>query len=437
MKRLNALIMGAAGRDFHNFNIYFRNNRLYDVKAFTAAQIPDIAGRRYPRELTGRLYPRGIPIFSEDKLPVLTRRMKIRYVFFSYSDISHEDVMHKASLVMANGANFVLLGPEDTQLHSSKKVISVCAVRTGAGKSPATRTVVDILLSMGKKPVVIRHPMPYGDLRKQAVQRFATYDDLKRQRCTIEEREEYEPHIRKGVVVYAGVDYEKILRQAEKEADVIVWDGGNNDFSFIKSDLRIVILDPHRPGHELRYHPGEVNLRMADLFIINKINTAKQADIQTVAANAKAANPRAPIVKARSKITVARPELIRGKKVLVVEDGPTLTHGGMAFGAGLLAAKAHGGRVIDASRYAQGSIHAVYQRYPHLKRVLPAMGYSAAQVKELERTINKARCDAVVDGSPVDLSRLLSVNKPVVSVTYELDPVGNGLAKAVKHVFNE
>lgn len=435
MKRTNALIMGAAGRDFHNFNVCFRGNKRYDVKAFTAAQIPDIAGRKYPRELAGRLYPHGIPIYPETHLPSLIRKFKIDYVFFAYSDISHEDVMHRASIALANGANFALLGPRDTQLQSRKPVISICAVRTGAGKSPATRKVVDILLKDGRRPVVIRHPMPYGDLKQQAVQRFASYEDLDRHNCTIEEREEYEPHIKKGVVVYAGVDYEKILRRAEKEADVVVWDGGNNDFSFIKSDLHIVILDPHRAGHELTYHPGEVNLRTADILIVNKIDTAKKKDVALVMRNARTANPRARIIKARMKLTVDKPELIRGRRVLVVEDGPTLTHGGMPFGAGAIAAQRFGAKgIVDAAAHAAGSIKGVYKSYPHLTKVLPAMGYSKRQVRELEQTINRARCDAVVDGTPVDLSRLLKIRKPIADVGYELETVGSGLEQAVKRV---
>ncbi|MBI2971797.1 MAG: GTPase [Candidatus Aenigmarchaeota archaeon] len=433
MKRINVIIMGAAGRDFHNFSVYFRGNPLYDVKAFTAAQIPDIAGRKYPKELAGRLYPKGIPVYPESDMPKLIKQFNIDYVFFSYSDITHEDVMHKASIALAHGANFALLGPRDTQLQSKKPVISICAVRTGAGKSPTTRYVVDLLLTQGLKPLVVRHPMPYGDLRKQEVQRFATYDDLKKNKCTVEEREEYEPHIRKGIVVYAGVGYEKILRQAEKECDIIVWDGGNNDFPFFKSDLQIVVLDPHRAGHELKYHPGEVNFRAADIFIVNKIDTAKKEDIQTVMKNAKAVNPRAAIIKARSDLIVSKPALIRGKRVLIVEDGPTLTHGGMKFGAGFVAAQRYRAKaIVDASKHAVGSIRTVYKAYPHLSKILPAMGYSAKQVRELEQTINRAVCDTVIDGTPVDLAHLIRINKPIAEVDYALSPVGNALERAIK-----
>ncbi len=434
MNRINVAIMGAAGRDFHNFNVYFRGNPLFDVKAFTAAQIPNIAEKKYPKELAGKLYPKGIPIHRESELPWLIKRFKVDYVFFSYSDISHEDVMHKASIALANGANFALLGPKDTQLQSKKPVISICAVRTGAGKSPATRKVVDVLTRNGHRPVVIRHPMPYGDLRKQEMQRFASYEDLEKYKCTIEEREEYEPHIRKGIIVYAGVDYEKILRSAEKEADVIVWDGGNNDFPFFKSDLQIVILDPHRAGHELRYHPGEVNFRTADVFVINKIDTAKKGDVETVVKNAKRINPEARIIKAKSRLIINKPELIRNKRVLIIEDGPTLTHGGMKFGAGFVAARMHRAKsIVDASKHAAGSIKQVYKDYPHLKKILPAMGYSRRQIRELEATINRARCDAVIDGTPVDLSHLLKINRPVAEVDYELEPLDNGLEQAVKN----
>ncbi|MFH0949405.1 MAG: cyclic 2,3-diphosphoglycerate synthase [Candidatus Aenigmatarchaeota archaeon] len=425
MKRINTIIMGAAGRDFHNFNMVFRNNKYYKVVAFTATQIPDIAGRRYPSSLSGRLYPKGIPIFEEKLLAQLIKKYKIDYVFFSYSDIAHVDVMHKASLVLANGANFAFLGPNDTMLKSTKPVIAVCAVRTGAGKSQTSRRIVDILRKIGLRVVVIRHPMPYGDLAKQAVQRFASYRDLERQQCTIEEREEYEPHLEKGVIVYAGVDYEKILRKAEKECDIIIFDGGNNDFSFIKADLYITVADPQRAGHEIAYHPGEVNFRCADVLVINKMDSADPKNVKIVIENIKKYNPGAIVVKANSSLIIDKPELIKGRKVLVVEDGPTLTHGGMSFGAGTLAAKKYKATIINAEKYAVGSIKDVYRKYTHLKNILPAMGYSNKQVSELEKTINRSRCDVVVDGSPINLSRLIKVNKPVTNVRYYLDEIGS------------
>lgn len=416
--------MGAAGRDFHNFNVFFRGNHAYEVVCFTAAQIPDIAGRRYPPSLAGKLYPKGIPIFDESMLAGLIKKYHTDTVVFSYSDVSHEDVMHKASIALAAGASFLLLGPDATMLESKKPVIAVCAVRTGAGKSPASRKIAVILTKKGYRVVVIRHPMPYGDLEKQAVQRFASYEDLERNKCTIEEREEYEPHIENGVVVYAGVDYEKILRRAEKEADVILFDGGNNDFSFIRPDLYITILDPQRPGHEIRYHPGEVNLRLAGVLIVNKIDSSEPENVRTVMENAKKYNPGAVIIKANLAINADRPDLIKGR-ALVIEDGPTLTHGGMSFGAGLLAARKYGANVIDAGKYAVGSIKKVYEKYPHVKNILPAMGYGNAQIRELEETINRAACDVVVDGSPVNLSKLIKVNKPVVNVRYEMEEIGS------------
>jgi predicted GTPase len=409
---------------FHNFNVFFRDDEDYEVKCFTAAQIPDIAGRTYPPSLAGRLYPKGIPIYDESGLADLIKKYQIDTVVFSYSDVSHEEVMHKASIALAAGASFMLLGPNDTMLSSNKPVIAVCAVRTGAGKSPASRRIVEILRKLGLRVVVIRHPMPYGDLEKQAVQRFASYEDLGRNKCTIEEREEYEPHIEKGVVVYAGVDYERILRLAEKEADVIVFDGGNNDFSFIKARLYITILDPQRPGHETRYHPGETNLRLADVLIVNKVDSSNPANVKAVMESAAKYNPTATIIKANLAIDVERPDLVKGRSALVIEDGPTLTHGGMSFGAGTLAAKKYGARIIDAERFAAGSIKEVYRKFPHLKNVLPAMGYSAGQIKELEATINKADCEVVVDGSPINLSRLIKVNKPVVNVRYHLEEIG-------------
>ncbi len=422
-KKKNVLILGAAGRDFHNFNQYFRNNPAYDVKAFTATQIPDIASRKYPAKLAGKLYKKGIPIYPEERLEELIKKLKIDEVFLSYSDISHLDVMHLASRSLASGASFVLLGPEATMIKSKKPVIAVCAVRTGAGKSPTSRAIVDYFHKK-YKIVVVRHPMPYGNLEKQEVQRFASYEDLEKHNCTIEEREEYEPHLKKGVVVYAGVDYEKILRQAEEEAQIILWDGGNNDFSFYKPDLYITIADPLRAGHEISYHPGEVNFRIADVIIINKINSATKEQIKTVEENIKKFNNHAKILKAKLVLTTSNKINIRGKKVLVVEDGPTLTHGGMTYGAGYVAAIKNKATIIDAQKYAKGSIRNVYKKYPHLKKILPAMGYGKRQIRELEATINSAKCDVILDGSPVNLSRLIKINKPIVEVEYNLDSPG-------------
>ncbi|MGB4287154.1 MAG: cyclic 2,3-diphosphoglycerate synthase, partial [Tepidanaerobacteraceae bacterium] len=374
--KIKTIIMGAAGRDFHVFNTYFRDNELYEVVAFTATQIPNIEGRKYPAILAGKLYPDGIPIYTEDQLPNLIKTHDVRQVVFAYSDISHEDVMHKASTVLAAGADFRLMGPKNTSLKSTKPVISVCAVRTGVGKSQTTRAVCKYFKEKGKKVVAIRHPMPYGDLSKQICQRFATYEDLDLHQCTIEEREEYEPHIDSGIVVYAGVDYEVILREAEKEADVIIWDGGNNDFPFYHTDLSIVLVDPLRPGHELLYHPGETNLKLADLIIINKIDSANAADINTVRENIEKVNPKAQVIEAASPISVEEPEMVKGKRVLVIEDGPTLTHGEMGFGAGFVAAKKFGaGTIVDAKPFAVGSIKETYEKYPHLNTILPAMGY--------------------------------------------------------------
>lgn len=419
------IIMGAAGRDFHNFNTYFRDNENYHVIAFTATQIPDIEGRKYPAELAGKLYPRGIPIYAEAELATLIKKHKIDDVHFAYSDVSHEYVMNKASEVMAAGANFVLLGPEDTMLKSKRPVVSVCAVRTGSGKSQTSRKVAAILKDKGRKVVVIRHPMPYGDLVKQRVQRFADYSDLDKHECTIEEREEYEPHIDHGIVVYAGVDYAAILRQAEKEADVILWDGGNNDFPFYKSDLEIIVADPHRPGHELKYHPGETNFRRADVIVINKINTAKKEDIAIVVANARKVNPGAAIIKANSAILVANGSVITGKRVLVIEDGPTLTHGGMKYGAGIVAAQQYGAsEIIDPRPYAVGTIKKTFQKYNHLDKVLPAMGYGVHQTNELARTIDKTPCDLVISATPIDITRVIKVSKPILRVRYELEEVG-------------
>ena len=419
------LIMGAAGRDFHNFNVYFRDNPNYKVVAFTATQIPDIEGRVYPPELAGANYPEGIPIHSEDDLVSLIRGRNVDQVVFSYSDISHEYVMHKASQVLAAGADFRLLGTKATMLESSKPVIAVCAGRTGSGKSQTTRRVCDLLRDMGKQVIAIRHPMPYGNLVEQACQRFATYKDMDRYDCTIEEREEYEPHIDRGVVVYAGVDYERILREAEKEADVIVWDGGNNDLSFYKSDLYIVVLDPHRPGHELRYHPGETNLRMADVVVINKVDTASSDNIIAVRENVMAVNREATIIEAASPIFVENPDVIRGKKVLVVEDGPTLTHGEMAYGAGVVAARRFGAvEIVDPRPYAVGSIVKTYEKYPTTGDVLPAMGYGEKQREELEQTIRNTPCDLVIIATPIDLRRVIKIDKPSKRVRYELQEIG-------------
>lgn len=416
--KINALILGAAGRDFHNFNVYFRNNPAYDVKAFTAAQIPDIAGRKYPPKLSGRLYKKGISIYPEEQMEELIKKLKIDEVFFSYSDVAHVDVMHLASRAEAAGASFVLLGPHNTMIKSKKPVIAVCAVRTGAGKSPTSQAIVDYF-SKKFRIVVIRHPMPYGDLEKQVVQRFAKYEDLAKHNCTIEEREEYEPHLRKGVVVYAGVDYEKILRQAEKEADIILWDGGNNDFPFYKPDLFITVADPLRAGHEMLYYPGETNFRMADVMIINKTNSASSLQIKTVEDNIKKANPKATVIK--TKMLVETKGIVKNKKVLVVEDGPTLTHGGMTYGAGYVAAVNNKAKIIDAKPFAKGTIVDVYKKYTHLKIILPAMGYSKKQIKDLEATINAAKCEIVIDGSPINLAKLVKVNKPIIRVTYRIE----------------
>ena len=433
------LILGAAGRDFHNFNVLFRNNPDYQVVAFTATQIPDIAGRRYPPELAGRLYPEGIPIFEEKDLETLIAKHKIDAVVFSYSDVSYQTLMHLASRAVAADVDFWLLGTERTQIKSSVPVVSVCAVRTGCGKSPVSRLVARELRRLGRKPVVIRHPMPYGDLAAQAVQRFATMDDLDLQQCTIEEREEYEPHITKGTVVYAGVDYEKIIRQAEKEADVILWDGGNNDTPFYVSDLEIVVVDPHRPGHELSYFPGEVNLRRADAIVINKVDTAEQHNIETVRQNIKLHNPKAAVFEMACRVSVPDPHLVKGKRVLVVEDGPTLTHGEMAYGAGVVAARQCGAaELVDPRPYAMGSIRGTYERYPHMTILLPAMGYSAIQRHELEETIRRTPCDLVLIATPIDLTRVIKLDKPSLRVTYEVEELSKpGLAETLANFTRE
>jgi predicted GTPase len=422
--RIKVIIMGAAGRDFHNFNVYFRDNKEYEVVGFTATQIPGIEERKYPPELAGANYPEGVPIFPEEDLPKLIKKHNVDQVIFAYSDVSHEYVMHRASIALASGADFRLLSPSATMLKSKIPVVSVCAVRTGSGKSQTSRMVCRILKKLGYKVVVVRHPMPYGDLRKQVCQRFASAEDLDKHECTIEEREDYEPHIANGFVVYAGVDYERILREAEKEADIIVWDGGNNDVPFYVSDLHIVVADPHRPGHELTYHPGETNLRMANVVVINKMQTADPKGIEIVRKNIKMVNPDATIVKAASPITVDDPELIKGKKVLVVEDGPTVTHGNMAYGAGTIAAEKLGASVVDPRPYAVGSIRDVFEKYSHIGALLPAVGYGKEQIRELEETINATPCDAVVIGTPIDLRKALRLNKPAVRVRYELQEVG-------------
>jgi predicted GTPase len=419
------IIMGAAGRDFHNFNVYFRDNPDYQVVAFTATQIPNIEGRRYPPELAGRLYPDGIPIYPEEELTDLVRRYQVDQVVFAYSDVSHEYVMHKASQALVAGADFRLMGTGSTMLTSRKPVVAVCAVRTGSGKSQTTRHVCDVLRRMGHRVVVVRHPMPYGDLTAQVVQRFATYEDLDRYRCTIEEREEYEPHIDRGVVVYAGVDYERILRQAEEEADIVVWDGGNNDLPFFRPDLHIVVADPHRPGHEVRYHPGEANLRAADVVVINKVDTADPDGIAQVRRNIQEVNPQAIVVEAASPIFVEDPGAIQGRRVLVIEDGPTLTHGEMAYGAGVTAARRFGAaELVDPRPYAVRSIAETFRKYPHIGPLLPAMGYGDEQIRDLEETINATPCDLVLAATPVDIRRLLKVRYPVDRVRYELQVIG-------------
>ena len=424
MATKKVLIMGAAGRDFHNFNVVYRDNEDFDVVAFTAAQIPDIEGRTYPPVLAGKLYPNGIPIFSEDDLETLIEKYDVDEVVFSYSDIAYPLLMNKAAIVTAHGADFILLDAERTMIKSKVPIIAICAVRTGCGKSQTTRKVIDILKAKGKKVVAIRHPMPYGDLAKQAVQRFATYEDLDLHDCTIEEREEYEPHIDKGIVVYAGVDYGAILNEAEKEADIIIWDGGNNDTPFYKPDLHITIVDPHRPGHELAYYPGETNLRMADVVLVNKITTADPDKVDIVLKNSKFANPGAIVIKAASPVTIEDENAIRGKKVLVVEDGPTLTHGEMTYGAGMVAAKKYGaGETIDPTPYVVGEIKETFEKYKHVKGFLPAMGYSDQQIEDLKATIDATPCDIVLAGTPIDLKRVLTVNKPIVRVFYSLEEI--------------
>ena len=431
MTTRRVVILGAAGRDFHNFNTVYRDNPDYKVVAFTATQIPDIAGRRYPAVLAGKLYPEGIPIFDESELVALIQREKPDAAVFSYSDVTHATVMHLASLCIAHGVDFELLGADKTMIASTKPVIGITAVRTGAGKSQTTRYISNILKKLGKKVVAIRHPMPYGDLAKQACQRFADYADLDKHECTIEEREEYEPHIDNGFVVYAGVDYEQIIRSAEKEADVILWDGGNNDLPFYKSNLHICIADPLRSGHEMAYHPGEANFRMADIILINKCDSAKEADIAAIEKNAAAVNPKARIIRANSPVTCDKPEMVKGKRALVIEDGPTLTHGSMTYGAGVVAAKAMGAHeIVDPTPYAVASIAATYKKYPNAQGILPAMGYGEQQVKDLEATIEATPCDVVLSATPIDLTRILKVTKPMTRVRYDLAEIREGVLEA-------
>lgn len=422
----NALIMGAAGRDFHNFNTFFRNKKDIRVVAFTATQIPGIEDKKYPKELAGEeLYPEGIKIYPESELESLIEKLNVHDVYFSYSDVPYQYVMSKAAGVNRVGANFILLGPNETMVSSSKPVVSVCAVRTGCGKSQTTRRVGAILQEMGYKVAAVRHPMPYGNLVKQRVQKFDTLDDLKKHECTIEEMEEYEPHINNGIIVFAGVDYEAILREAEKVADVILWDGGNNDFSFFKSDLEIVVVDPHRPGHELQYYPGEVNFKRADVIVINKIDTADLENILIIRENIRNFNPQATVIEAASPIFVKEGDKIKGKRVLVIEDGPTLTHGGMKYGAGVMAAYKYGAaELIDPRPFAVASIAETYKKYPEIGILLPAMGYGSQQMKDLQETINKVDADLIISATPIDLGRVVKFKKPAVRVTYELEEIG-------------
>jgi predicted GTPase len=432
MKKIRTIIMGAAGRDFHNFNTYFRGNEQYEIVAFTATQIPNIDDRKYPAALAGDLYPEGIPILPEAQLESLIKNENIDQVIFAYSDVPHEYVMHKAAIVNAAGADFRLMGTKETQIKSIKPVVGICAVRTGSGKSQTTRRVSMILREMGYTVAAIRHPMPYGDLVKQKVQRFADYSDLDKHECTIEEREEYEPHLDNGVIVYAGVDYEAILREAEKEVDIVLWDGGNNDFPFYVTDMLIVVADPHRAGHELRYYPGETNVRMADVFVINKVDTANADDVITVRDNLHDLNPDAVVIEGASPLFVDDPQAIRGKRVLVVEDGPTLTHGEMAYGAGFVAARRFGaGEIVDPRPYAVGSILATYEKYPSTGTILPAMGYGDEMTHDLEETINAADVDLVISGTPIDLTRIIKINKPIQRVRYELQEIGEPTLKTL------
>lgn len=441
MLKKSVIIIGAAGRDFHNFNTYYRDNESYNVVAFTATQIPNIDDRKYPAELAGSLYPEGIPIFPQDELQDLIHKLDVDECVFAYSDITYQEVMGVGALVNAAGADFTLLGPNHTTLTSSKPVISVCAVRTGTGKSQTSRKVIETLLEHGLKVVTIRHPMPYGDLAAQKVQRFATVEDLKKHNCTIEEMEEYEPHVERGNIIYSGVDYEAILEAAENDpdgCDVILWDGGNNDFSFYKEDLALTVLDPQRAGHELNYYPGEISLRKADVAIINKIDSADKESIETVKKNIKHVNPKAQMMLAKSEITVDQPDLITGKRVLVVEDGPTLTHGEMEFGAGHVIAERLGAKeFVDPRPYTVGGLTETFKKFTGIGNVLPAMGYGEQQLKELEETINNTDCDSVVIGTPIDLSRIINIDKPHTRVHYELDEVGEPNLKSVLETFIE
>lgn len=424
-QKKNVIIIGAAGRDFHNFNTYFRGNEMYNVVAFTAAQIPDIDGRKYPTELAGELYPDGIPIYAQSELTKLIKELKVDICVFSYSDIHYHDIMGVSAIVNTAGADFMLLGPTNTQIKSTKPVIAVCAVRTGCGKSQTSRKIIEVLMEMGLKVVAVRHPMPYGNLVEQKVQRFATVDDLKKHKCTIEEMEEYEPHVVRGNVIYAGVDYEAILREAEKEADVIIWDGGNNDFSFYETDLMITVVDPHRPGDELSYYPGEVTLRLADVVVINKIDSASPENIQQVRENIEKVNPTAVVIDAASPLTVHDPEMIKGKRVLVVEDGPTLTHGNMKLGAGTVAARKYGAKeMVDPRPFVIGKLAETFETYPNIGLLLPAMGYGEQQIADLEKTINNTDCETVVIATPIDLQRIVTINKPSTKVDYELEEIG-------------
>lgn len=426
MPKKNILIMGAAGRDFHNFNTVYRNNDQYNVVAFTATQIPNIEGRVYPPELSGKNYPNGIKIFEESKLVDLIKELKVDEVIFSYSDVPFNYVMTKASIVNSAGASFTLLSAEKTMIKSSKPVVAVLAVRTGSGKSQTSRKIVNILRDAGKKIVAVRHPMPYGDLVKQKVQRFGTYEDLKKHECTIEEIEEYEPHVARGGVIYAGVDYEAILREAENEADIVLWDGGNNDTSFYKADLTFTVADPHRPGHEMTYYPGNTSLRLADVVVINKVDSADPENVLKVKRNIKEVNPGAKIIEAESTVTAEEPGLIKGKRVLIIEDGPTLTHGEMKYGAGTIAAQRLGAlEIVDPRPYTVNSITQTFKQYPDIGILLPAMGYGENQMRDLEETINRADCDSVVIGTPIDLGRLLKINKPFTRVKYDLNEIGN------------
>ena len=423
MKRV--LIMGAAGRDFHNFNTYFKDNDEYEVVCFTATQIPNIEGRKYPAALAGARYPEGIPILPEEDLTDIIKKKSIDLVVFAYSDVSHEYVMQKGSQVLAAGANYMLLSPEKTQIKANVPVISVCAIRTGCGKSQTSRKIVGLLKAAGKKVVALRHPMPYGNLAEQAVQRFATYEDMDRHECTIEEREEYEPYIDNGLVVYAGVDYEAIVRQAEKEADIIIWDGGNNDMPFIAPDLEITVVDPLRPGHERTYYPGETNFLTADVIVINKYKQASAEQLNTVLENIKHCNSKAKVIKGASKLTVEKPEEVEGKKVLVIEDGPTLTHGGMSFGAGMVAAdEFNAAEIVDPRPYAVGSIKTAYTKYPQLGKLIPALGYYEDQLEDLQQSINATPCDMVLVGSPIDITRVVDIKKPAKRVRYDLEEIG-------------